>query len=125
MSYDTGDGTPANEENWGPDNGTFKLKKNFGGGQYAAIGSDTDSELAVVMYTGVIRRWGKADANIGGPGSGTVSVYVGDGNPSSWTDSGDNVTANNITDQQADSGSAVELYYAGSQWNLWPLECPA
>ena len=123
--YDTADGTPANEENWGPDNGTFKLKKNFGGGHYAVIGADSDAEVAVVMNTGVIQRWGKADANIAAAASGTVSVYVGTGAPTSWTDSGDNVTARNITDQQADSGNDVLLTYAGSEWTLLPLECPA
>jgi hypothetical protein len=123
--YDTADGTPANEENWGPDNGTLKLKKNFGGGHYAVIGSDSDSEVAVVMHTGVVERWGKADANIAGAASGTVSIYVGTGASTSWTDSGDNVTARNLTDQQGDSGNYLLLKYAGSQWNFLPLECPA
>lgn len=125
VSYDTGDGTPANEENWGPDNGTFKFKKNFGGGHYAVVGADSSSELAVVMNTGVVQRWGKADANIAAAATGTVSVYAGTGAPTSWTDSGDNVTARNITDQQADSGNDVLLTYAGSEWTLLPLECPA
>lgn len=125
VSYDTGDGTPANEENWGPDNGTFKLKKNFGGGQYAVIGADSSAEVALVMVTGVVKRWGRASAAIAGQASGTVKIMVGTGAPTSWTDSGDTKTAQNVTGVQADLDAYLDMYYAGSQWNFMPLECPA
>lgn len=123
--YDTADGTPANEENWGPDNGTLLLKKNFGGGQYAVIGSDSDVEIAVVMHTAAVHRWGKADTAIVENATGTVSIYSGTGAKSAWVDTEDDVTARNLSDSQADAGSFVWLTYKGSEWTLLPLECPA
>ena len=121
--YDTADGTPANEENWGCDNGTSLLKKNFGGGQHAVIGSDSTSELAVVMHTGIVQRWGKADAAVVSGATGTYSVYVGTGATSSWTDSGDNVTARNLFEADATTAQYHLLTYAGSEWGALPIEC--
>lgn len=118
--YDTGDGTPANEENWGADNGTSLLKKNFGGGQHAVIGSDSESELAVVMHTGVVQRWGKADADIAENATGTVSVYSGTGSKASWTDTGDDVTVRNIGINDITSDTFIELIYKGSEWTALP-----
>jgi hypothetical protein len=125
VKYDTADGTPANEESWGADNGTSLLKKNFGGGQHAVIGADTTSELAVIMHTAAVHRWGKADTAIVENAAGTVSIYSGTGSKASWVDTSDNVTARNLSDSQADAGSFVWLTYKGSEWTLLPLECPA
>lgn len=111
--YDTGDGTPANEENWGADNGTSLLKKNFGGGQYAVIGSDSDSELAVVMHTGAVTFRGEADEDITLNSTGTINILVGQ--TAGETDSGDNVEATNVGSDVQD-GDYVILHRFGSGW---------
>lgn len=122
--YDTADGTPANEENWGCDNGTSLLKKNFGGGQHAIIGSDSESELAVVMDTGSVHRWGKADAAIAENATGTVSIYSGTGAKSSWVDTGDDVTVRNIGGTDIIIDTFIELIYKGSEWTAAPASAP-
>lgn len=121
--YDTADGTPANEENWGPDNGTLKLKKNFGGGNYAVIGSHAGDEVAVVMHTGKIVFNGKASSTISaGATSGTVQIWAG-GTPGSETDTGDTVTISKNRGDEITSGKQVSVERHNSGWEVYPKEC--
>lgn len=122
MAYDTADGTPANEQNWGADNGTFKLKKNFGGGNWAVIGADTENEIALVMVTGKVIFTGKNDAEIAaGATSGTVSIYAG--TLGSETDTGDNVTIGINRGEIIAISKWVTVERHNSGWEVYPKEC--
>lgn len=118
--YDTNDGTPANEETWGWDNATFKLKKNFGGGQIAVIGEDTDNEVAVVMRVGKVIFHGEASGTISSASTGTVQIWQGA--VGSETNTNDTVTAYNRGDDIS-SGIAVSVELHGSGWEVYPKEC--
>jgi len=96
--------------------GTIGYAYHFPGVGYGIIRHNRERPT-LIMY-------GKADANIAGAASGTVSLYRG------TQDTGVNVTAKNLTDQQADSGNDVELTEyvdenGGLQYGFKPLECPA
>lgn len=120
MAYDTADGTPANEQNWGADNGTFKLKKNFGGGNWAVIGADEENEIALVMVTGSVILLGTTDEAIANAGNGDVLIYAG--TILSETSTGDTITGYNRGEAIA-TGIAVNVHRRNSAWEIYPLEC--
>lgn len=96
--------------------GTIGYAYHFPGIGYGIV-SHNQHRPTVLMY-------GKADANIAAAATGTVSIYRG------TQDTGANVSAKNLTDQQADSGVDVEVTeYVDENsdlvYGLKPLECPA
>lgn len=96
--------------------GTIGYAYHFPGVGYGIIRHNRERPT-VIMY-------GKADANIASGASGTVSIYRG------TTDTTVNITAKNLTDQQADSGNDVEITEyidenSAIQYGFKPLECPA
>jgi len=76
--YDTGSGTPAAGESWGPQSGQWTLKKNYYG--FATLGgnitTDSGKERTAIVQTGVDSVFGKIDSSsVSKNGTGTVSVW--------------------------------------------------
>src|SRR5262245_64796180 len=75
--YETGDGTPAFGEAWGPRSGTWKLKKNTGG--FFALGA-TNTALGLALFAPLpmLTIRGKTTAGAINKGtSGTINIYTG------------------------------------------------
>lgn len=112
------EGTPANDETWGPKPGQWTLSKGYPGFRVLGVW-DTERKLALVVPEPIVSLVGKADGAITAsddetPGSGTVSVYV---RPSSdLVDSMMNVTALNIGGEIAADTLVHLKWYAGAWW---------
>lgn len=112
--------TPAEGEEWGPSNGSWKIKKYRYGFHIlgGATGGDTD---LVGCYQAVVNQFlGKADADITSGSTGTVSIY--DGNEADTSDSEAGVK--NRTEITASSNTWVRCVFLGGKWFLEPWECP-
>jgi len=92
VAYDSGDGTPAAGECWGPRSGTNLLKKNTGG--FIVLGvTDTTRHYVAVVSEQMLQFVGQTLDAIGQGAAGRVTVYTGaPGTPGSETSTGANVS---------------------------------
>lgn len=114
--YDTA-ATPAYGESWGPQDGTWTLKKwRYG---FTIKGGNTGSgatakTIAVQHFVNEVR--GKTSGTISADGgTGTVNVYDGDGTIVTGT----TITATNIGDELT-NGAEVIVFWCGGTWVISP-----
>lgn len=124
--YDSADGTPSFGEKWGPQSGTWKLKKNTGG--FLVIGTTNETTfLALVVPDPFLDFRGVADASIAVDTGGTVSIWYRTG-ATTFADSGVNVTALNDLDGAVPSGGVVRCRYdpygSTESWTIYQSDCP-
>lgn len=75
-AYDNSFGTPANGEMWGPGNGSFLLKKNYGG--FLVVGTEDETNFyARVIHVPMLSFRGKPTGDVSAGSSGTVNIYTG------------------------------------------------
>lgn len=97
--YDSADGVPAFGDMWGPQNGTWKLKKNTGGFFCLGAPVDTTNHLALFSPAPMLSFRGQPTTTVALGATSPVNVYVGSfgsefqptGNPqiaSVWNGSG-------------------------------------
>lgn len=91
-AYETGDGTPSNGENWGPDNGTWLMRRDQGS-LWHVIGADSNNGRVLMARMGLNAFFGKTDASHSKSAAGTVSVFSGA--VGSESDTGDNESVYN------------------------------
>ncbi len=87
MLYDSGDGTPAYGDMWGPQSGTWKLKKNTGG--FFCLGPPTNTSLSIALFAPrpMTDFYGKnTGSRITKGSTGTINIFTG--SPGAETDSG-------------------------------------
>jgi hypothetical protein len=89
--YDSDDGTPAYNQRWGPQNGTWKLKLNTGGYRTRKAPDSTNFTVIISPDPFVWFR-GTANADISSHAAGTASIYY-------------RADATNYTDTTADTPS--------------------
>ena len=85
--YDSADGVPAYGDVWGPQNGTWKLKKNTGG--FFCLGAPVNTTVHLAVFAPLPMRsfYGKnAGSRITKATTGTINIFTG--TPGSETDSG-------------------------------------
>jgi hypothetical protein len=121
--YDTGDGTPAFGDAWGPRSGTFKLKKSTGG--FYCLGV-TNASLGLALFAPLPMQTirGKTTvAAINKGASGTINIYTG--TLGSETDSGQ--TLSNVYNRYANAAQGKWVTcgwnYENQGWELVDLEC--
>ncbi len=76
--YDSGDGTPAALEHWGPRSGSWKLKKSTGGFRIRKV-SDSDNAIVIVSLAPMTSFFCKnlSGSDIGEGATGTVTILAG------------------------------------------------
>ena len=74
--YDSGDGTPAFGEQWGPRSGTWKLKKNTGGFMVLGVAVSSRSLVLVTPAPMLVLR-GQPTADVAAAATGTLTIYTG------------------------------------------------
>lgn len=117
--YDTSV-TPAIGEEWGPQDGTWTIRKNHWGFRIigGTTGSGAVSRVVAAQYM-VHELIGKADSSIAKASSGTVSVWRRNETTDAWEDSTMNITATAL-------GAAITASkYASMGWRngLWLIAC--
>lgn len=113
-AYDTGDGTPAIGQFWGPKSGQFTLAKGMPG--FSISGTAANERVFVTLETGGIII-GKTDASHAKSATGTISVYS-----DTSTDTGVNITATNLF-ADLESGKWVSVALINGVWYLIAGEC--
>ena len=126
--YDTADGTPANNELWGPESGSWKLVKYATGFQILG-GVNTDYSTVMVQAIPAPARWhwAKLDGTLSAGGSATASIWNWNG--SALVDSGNNVTVYDWllgTGETIASGKKIkiDLHLESQRWYVTSAECP-
>lgn len=127
--YDSADGTPAFGESWGPQSGTWKLKKNVGGFRILSTSSYTagitGEYRCLVAVDPFVRFRGVTDASIAKGASGTISIYYGTGGTYNDTTADMSSVYNDFGD--VDSAKNVECVWegdvAGVKWKIVAAEC--
>jgi len=75
-AYNSGDGVPAFGEMWGPQSGTWLLRKNTGG--FLVMGNaDQAHQIVLVAPAPMLSFIGKTDAAHAKGATGTISIYAG------------------------------------------------
>jgi len=120
--YDTGDGTPAVGQKWGPRSGGWKLRKNTGG--FSVVGVTKSSAGLVLVQPAPMRSLvGKTNNAHAKGGTGDVSIYAG--TLGSESDTGADLTG--VFNRFADlaSGKWVRCVWneQSSDWELAAGEC--
>lgn len=78
--YETGDGTPALGEAWGPNNNEWVLRKRIGGFVVDQVSTNgTTAGVMVVRFAPWLYTYGKLDADIAHASSATASVWDSNG----------------------------------------------
>lgn len=85
--YDTGDGTPAVGEIWGPSNGSFKLRKAWPGYRIADAGASGSVLVGPMTYALVAEVRITSTTMSGGYYPGKVQLF--DAGTNTWTDGPD------------------------------------
>jgi hypothetical protein len=120
--YDTGDGTPAVGERWGPRDSSWKLRKNTGGFQISGS-PDSTSGVVLAVVSPMLSFVGKTDSSHSKGSTGTISIYSGA--LGSESDTGVNMTG--VYNRFANVASAkwVRCHWNqdGQQWELVAAEC--
>jgi hypothetical protein len=116
--YDTGN-TPAYGESWGPQDGTWTLKKYRYG--FTIMGGNTGTGAAsrtIVVQHVVNEFWGQTDGVINKGSTGTVSVY--DGN-----DADTSINVSDVKNKFANVAitKKVKAHWLGGSWYLDAAEC--
>jgi hypothetical protein len=110
-AFESGDGTPALSEAWGPVSTGWKLRKRVGGFRIRAVSTNGQAMgLAVIEFAPWIYTYGKLDGDLAHGGSATVSV---------WDTTGD-TTFNIIVYDEDFIGSGKEIVSGArihAQWN--------
>lgn len=115
--YDSGSGTPAYGECWGPQNGTWTLKKwRYGFTIMGGNATDPTRTVAVQEFVNLFR--GKTDAAHAKSATGTISIYDGDS-----VDTTDNMAS--VLNDYADLAISkwVDVVWKGGKWTLAAGEC--
>jgi hypothetical protein len=74
VAYDTGDGTPALGESWGPVAGSFKIRKGFPG--FKIFQAEAADGIATAAFEpGPPGYWGTLDGALASGNSATASIY--------------------------------------------------
>lgn len=119
--YDTGN-TPAYGETWGPQNGTWTIKKNNWGFNIVGgnTGSGSSSRTLAVQHV-VNHLLGKTNASHAKSASGTVNLYTG------TLGSETQVTSMTVTAYNrfaaVSSGKWVHCSWVNGGWDLSAAEC--
>jgi hypothetical protein len=129
--YDNGDGTPADEEGWGPGNGSYKLRK--GGAGFVCVdsasatnaGPDPEhTSIVAANHRAYFRRQrgpllGKLDGTLSAGSSATMSIWDG------ASDTGANVTVYNWFGTDVASGKKVmAAWFPGAgKWYVVAADC--
>lgn len=114
-AYDTGDGTPAVNQVWGPKSGQFTLAKGNPG--FVIVGTPESGRVLVAQSLSGAMVLGKTDASHAKGATGTISIYS-----DSSTDTGENITATNLF-ADLDSGKWVLAVQINGVWYLSAGEC--
>lgn len=110
--YDSGDGTPAFGEIWGPRSGGWKLRKNTGGFLVVGVANQA-SDLVLVVPQPFTRFRGVTAEAIAQDAVGDVDVYRRSG-ATSYASTGGTLEALNDLDVDIDAAGAVcEVVFDG------------
>jgi hypothetical protein len=111
--YDSADGTPAENEIWGPRSGTFKLKLNTGGFRVIKV-YDSTNHLVIVEAVPFTELTGTANADIASGAAGTVSILYRSSSTAFTDTTADTPSGSvvNALDQTVKSGSKIECVYS-------------
>lgn len=121
-AYDSNDGTPAQGSMWGPQSGTYLLKKNSGGFQVQGI-YDSTNHIAMVVPAPMLSLIGKTNAAIGKGASGVVNVWTGS-TIGSESANGQTVTAyNRYANVAITKWVRCAWNFDSSAWDLVAAEC--
>lgn len=116
--YDTGN-TPAYGESWGPQDGTWTIKKYRYGFTIQGGNTGTGAASRTIAIQQVVNEfWGQTDAAISKGSSGTVSVY--DGN-----DADTSINVSSVKNKFANVAitKKVKAHWLGGSWYLDAAEC--
>jgi hypothetical protein len=116
--YDTGN-TPAFGDSWGPQDGTWTIKKYRYG--FTIMGGNAGTGAAsrtIAVQSEVKEFWGQTDAAITKGSSGTISVY--DGN-----DADTSINVSSVKNKFANVAitKKVKAHWLGGSWYLDAAEC--
>lgn len=114
--YNTGSGTPAYGESWGPKSGQWTLEKYYYG--FTILGGNTSGRTGAIQHQ-VNGMRGVTDAAIAKDATGTVSILDGNG---AGVDTGWNITARNRYANVAITKD-VDVVWRGGSWDMVAAEC--
>lgn len=124
VQYDTGDGTPATGESWGPKPSSWKLAKNLPG--FIIIGGAASGLVLAIRQVTAWRCRALAKGAITGSGTKTVDNIKPISGLMPVVDSDAELSAENTHTYDVDNNANVRIEWIENenQWEIYQADCP-